>query len=311
MSGKRRFGAKGMQDGDEVAVDDDSDYEGSVPPPFSLEERHLFMRKLREEHRKNEKRKADAKRAGEAEQARGNAREKKMEKETEGVYAKAREVADAEKQESQDKRQAERAAERARRKAERSNGPKEGNMTSLDELYMRTSTTGMSRGKVLGYRRRSEQKVPPEMLNAYVESELVGRLESMWSDHAYDSLAQFEGVMDGDWEAAEYDFDTEFPQVKMLAEILSENEWEPWLRRRDYDSNTLWNVGITGDGEEIDLDDMLDNFLGENMYRDFTTKKAVKELVGRLQEAVRTAIKTHHDPSDEGEDPADETEPED
>ena len=123
--------------------------------------------------------------------------------------------------------------------------------------------------------------VPKRMLNAFIESELVSDLHTLWETHAYDMLAQYEGVCEGDWEGAGYDLDKEFPQVALLANNYG-NEWKAFILRND--QSTLWVVSNALDNDDFQI--YLDEFL-YNRWHKIQTKKDVDEAIEMFQDIIQ------------------------
>lgn len=150
-------------------------------------------------------------------------------------------------------------------------------------------------GRGLGrFHRRLDtvEVVPERLLGAFAEARLTDELYSRWESHAYDALPQFEGVMEGDWAAAGYDMDKEFPQVSMLANDFGK-EWEVFARRRDEDE-VVWVISRGFDEDEFN--ELVEAFLDSDEYgdspewRDIDTKEAVDKTVKDFQYVVRKKV---------------------
>ena len=135
--------------------------------------------------------------------------------------------------------------------------------------------------------RKTAHVVPERILNAFVEAELASALLQRWEDYAYDLLPQFEDVSEGDWRAAGYDMDKEFPQVCMLANDYGE-EWEAFLSRKDYPSDIAWVISDESDYDDFNA--LVEDFLSDRDFRDIETKDDVDEAIKEFQDLVRKKL---------------------
>jgi len=160
-------------------------------------------------------------------------------------------------------------------------------------------------GKSLGMPRRWGSRsmvmiVPSTALNAFVEMMFTARLQDLWYDHAHDMLAQYDGVMEGDWEAAGISLDVEFPIIDIIANDFGA-EWEAYVARRDdISTGTQWHVSDMI-GEE-DFDNILTEHL-EGWRDELDTKQKVQVAIAKLQTEVRNKIA---EDAEDGEDSADD-----
>tara|TARA_Y100000768_G_scaffold224668_1_gene169638 strand:- start:1 stop:537 length:537 start_codon:yes stop_codon:yes gene_type:complete len=156
-----------------------------------------------------------------------------------------------------------------------------------------------ARGKGRG-RAYTTTVVPEPFLNAFLEDKITSILYDRWRKYAYEILAQYENVSEGDWRAAGYDLNVEFPVLALLANEFGD-EWEAYIQRRD-DRDAEWVVSDTIEAD--DLDDMIKFELGHFLHLD--TKKEIQEAIAKVQKIVRDKVAEDEDEDEDDDEEEDE-----
>lgn len=126
---------------------------------------------------------------------------------------------------------------------------------------------------------RNEAIVPANMRYSYCRNALAFYLYRLLENHAYETLPQYEGVHNGDWAAAGYELEEEFPCLTFLANDY--DEWSAFLKRRDENNEDIeWKIYHSID--EDDFDALVEDFVDQNSWQNLTNKDAINDAMTKF-----------------------------